>query len=52
MLKMVVKNDLDTELWTHQERIDGRILYLEIPKYKQTELFEYNSHLIVFIIVS
>ena len=28
---MVVKNDLDTELWTHQERIDGRILYVRSP---------------------
>lgn len=31
MIKMVMKSDLDTELWIHQGRMDNEIFSLNYP---------------------
>ena len=49
-MQVKIEIDLDTELLTHENRIDDNIL-CQVAEYKWTGHHECNSHLIVLITV-
>ena len=46
MIQVGIEIDLDTELWTHENRIDDNIL-CQVAEYKWTGHHECNSYLMV-----
>lgn len=42
MLKMIMKNDLDTEQWIHQHRINNKIFSPELSNRNRLEFLNVN----------